>query len=131
MHAFLKLIMGGVACLFLCHSLSVLAKEQRVKQQNQLPAQVASAFQQAEVPLSAVSILITPLESPSQGKNTLQRPRLSHRANTEMNPASVMKLITSSAGLSILGPDFTWRNRVLMDGPVINGVLQGNLYFYK
>ena len=128
MHAFLKLIMGGVACLFLCHSLSVLAKEQRVKQQNQLPAQVASAFQQAEVPLSAVSILITPLESPSQGKNTLQRPRLSHRANTEMNPASVMKLITSSAGLSILGPDFTWRNRVLMDGPVINGVLQGNLY---
>ena len=47
----------------------------------------------------------------------------------EMNPASVMKLITTSAGLSLLGPDFTWRNKVWVDGPIKDGVLQGNLYF--
>jgi D-alanyl-D-alanine carboxypeptidase/D-alanyl-D-alanine-endopeptidase (penicillin-binding protein 4) len=45
-----------------------------------------------------------------------------------MNPASVMKLITTSVGLSLLGPDFTWHNKVLVDGPVKDGVLHGNLY---
>jgi serine-type D-Ala-D-Ala carboxypeptidase/endopeptidase (penicillin-binding protein 4) len=39
-----------------------------------------------------------------------------------------MKLITTTAGLSILGPDFTWRNRIWVDAPVVDGVLQGNLY---
>ena len=67
-----RLFMGGFTCLMLCHNLSVLAKEQRVIEKNQLPAPVAAAFQQAEVPLSAVSILITSLESTTQGKNTLQ-----------------------------------------------------------
>ena len=98
-------------------------------EKTKIPPQVVSAFQQANVPLSAVSIMITPIASdPTTTKPSAQKPRLSHRANVEMNLASVMKLITTSAGLSILGPDFTWRNRVWTDGPVVDGVLQGNLY---
>jgi D-alanyl-D-alanine carboxypeptidase/D-alanyl-D-alanine-endopeptidase (penicillin-binding protein 4) len=77
-----------------------------------MPPQFVSALQQANVPLSAVSILITPLGTETTAKPSSLKPRLSHRANAEMNPASVMKLVTTSAGLSILGPDFTWRNRI-------------------
>jgi D-alanyl-D-alanine carboxypeptidase/D-alanyl-D-alanine-endopeptidase (penicillin-binding protein 4) len=38
-----------------------------------------------------------------------------------------MKLFTTFAGLSLLGPDHVWHNRVYADGPVRDGVLQGNL----
>ncbi len=54
--------------------------------------------------------------------------RLSHRADASMNPASVMKLVTTYAALSTLGPDFTWKNRIYIDGTLApGGVLQGNL----
>jgi D-alanyl-D-alanine carboxypeptidase/D-alanyl-D-alanine-endopeptidase (penicillin-binding protein 4) len=66
------------------------------------------------------------------GSNTIsgtpaESPRLAHRASETMNPASVMKLITTYAGLSLLGPQYVWRNRVYTDGPVQAGVLHGNL----
>ncbi len=90
-----------------------------------LPVSVEKALQQAHIPLDSVSVLVTPMQAaPGRGAT---KPRLSHRPGAPMNPASVMKLITSSAGLSLLGADFTWRNRVYVDGPVQGGVLQGNL----
>jgi D-alanyl-D-alanine carboxypeptidase/D-alanyl-D-alanine-endopeptidase (penicillin-binding protein 4) len=91
-----------------------------------LPASVNAALKQANVPLNAISVLVAPVNA-SPGE-ALPPARLHHRANADMNPASVMKLITTSAGLSMLGPDFTWRNRVFTDGPVKDGVLYGNLY---
>ncbi|MDQ3273110.1 MAG: D-alanyl-D-alanine carboxypeptidase/D-alanyl-D-alanine-endopeptidase, partial [Pseudomonadota bacterium] len=56
-----------------------------------------------------------------------QPPRLAHRTTEAMNPASVMKLVTTYAALDLLGPDFTWKTRVLMDGSIADGVLTGNL----
>jgi D-alanyl-D-alanine carboxypeptidase/D-alanyl-D-alanine-endopeptidase (penicillin-binding protein 4) len=53
--------------------------------------------------------------------------RLSHRADVPMNPASVMKLVTTFAALDQLGPAFVWRTPVWLDGPVQAGVLKGNL----
>lgn len=91
-----------------------------------LPASVNAALKQANVPLNAISVLVAPVNA-SPGE-ALPPARLHHRANADMNPASVMKLITTSAGLSMLGPDFTWRNRVFTDGLVKDGVLDGNLY---
>ena len=113
----------GLTLLLVCNPLGLMAAEK-----TKIPSQVISALQQANVPLSAVSILITPLAAEGQAKQTALQPRLTHRANVDMNPASVMKLITTTAGLSILGPDFTWRNRIWIEGPVVDGVLQGNLY---
>jgi serine-type D-Ala-D-Ala carboxypeptidase/endopeptidase (penicillin-binding protein 4) len=84
-----------------------------------LPPAALQALRQANVPPSAISVQITPLGSAT--------PRLAHRAHIATNPASVIKLITTYAGLSLLGPDFTWRNRVYADGPIKDGVLQGNL----
>jgi len=42
-------------------------------------------------------------------------------------PASNVKLYTSAAVLDRLGPDFQYRTRVYIDGPIENGVLKGNV----
>ena len=118
----------GLGLVLACLSWALPAKPIANKpEKTQVPESVIQAFKQANVPLSAVSIMVTPLNNPSSNSG-LSKPRLSLHANAEMNPASVMKLITTSAGLSLLGPDFTWRNKVLVDGPVKDGVLYGNLY---
>ncbi|OYU30936.1 MAG: D-alanyl-D-alanine carboxypeptidase/D-alanyl-D-alanine-endopeptidase [Comamonadaceae bacterium PBBC2] len=101
-------------CLGLCAALSTAASLA-----HDLPPATLQALRQANVPPSAISVQVTPLGSTT--------PRLAHRAQVAVNPASVMKLITTYAGLSLLGPDFTWRNRVYADGPIKDGVLQGNL----
>ncbi len=48
--------------------------------------------------------------------------------DTPRNPASVMKLLPTYAALDVLGPAYTWRTRAYADGPVVGGVLKGNLY---
>ena len=93
-----------------------------------LPKSLVQALKQANVPLQDFSVMVTPIGNAAGDARTPLMPRLSYRASAEMNPASVMKLITTSAGLSLLGPDFTWRNRVLVEGQVKEGVLYGNLY---
>jgi D-alanyl-D-alanine carboxypeptidase/D-alanyl-D-alanine-endopeptidase (penicillin-binding protein 4) len=108
---------------------SVQAKPVRaaIKAASTLPDNVSQALAQAGVPAEAMSVLIAPLPSAASTQQPATSARLQHRIDASMNPASVMKLITTYAGLSLLGPDFTWRNRVYTDGPVHNGVLQGNL----
>ena len=54
--------------------------------------------------------------------------RLSHRAQDRVNPASLMKLTTTTAALDLLGPAFVWRTPIYVDGPVRDGVLLGNVY---
>ncbi|MEY3215935.1 MAG: D-alanyl-D-alanine carboxypeptidase DacB precursor, partial [Pseudomonadota bacterium] len=91
-----------------------------------LPPGVLKTLRQAQVPASALSVVIAPL--PARSKATGETPvRLAHQADTSVNPASVMKLFTTYAGLSLLGPEHLWRTRVYADGPVRDGVLQGNL----
>jgi len=91
-----------------------------------LPRHVLQILQKAQVPPSALSVLIAPLPGGATSSSALIR-RLSHHADASVNPASVMKLFTTYAGLSLLGPDHVWRNRVYTDGPVRDGVLHGNL----
>ena len=85
-----------------------------------LPSEVEAALARAKVPSDAVSVLV--LEA--QGGNAT---RLSHSANVPMNPASVMKLVTTYAALDLLGPAFTWSTQVFVDGSVKGGTLHGNL----
>jgi D-alanyl-D-alanine carboxypeptidase len=86
-----------------------------------LPEAVTTALARARVPLEAVSLLVVDAD----GKSA---PRLSHRADAAMNPASVMKLVTTYAALDLLGPAYTWRTPVWLDGTVKDGVLKGNLH---
>ena len=84
-----------------------------------LPLAFTSALKQAGIPLGRVAVLVQPLDGPE--------PLLSHNAGAALNPASVMKLVTSFAALTQLGPAYTWPTEVWADGPVADGVLDGNL----
>lgn len=86
-----------------------------------LPAPVAQALQRAQIPDSALSALVVPVDPRAAD-------RIRHRAETEVNPASVMKLVTTYAAIDLLGPDFTWTTRFYTDGRVHQGALRGNLY---
>ncbi len=48
-------------------------------------------------------------------------------ADRAMNPASTMKLLTTYAGLEILGPAFTWKTEAWANGVLKGGVLNGDL----
>ena len=89
--------------------------------QGTLPPAVSAALTRAKVPLDAVTLLVVAADGKTE-------PRLSHRANAAMNPASVMKLVTTFAALDTLGPAFVWATAVHIDGTVKDGALQGNLY---
>jgi len=86
-----------------------------------LPPEVAAALARAKVPLESVTLLVVDAEGKSP-------PRLSHRAQVPVNPASVMKLVTTYAALDLLGPAYSWRTPVYVDGPIRDGTLHGNLF---
>ena len=86
-----------------------------------LPPPVQSALQRAGVPADALSVWIGPATPGAPS-------RLAYQAQTPVNPASTLKLVTTFAALDLLGPGHVWRTTVLTDGPIREGVLQGHLY---
>lgn len=86
-----------------------------------LPPAVQQALARARVPASALAVSVA---DAAPGGRVL----LVHRADVPVNPASVMKLVTTTAALDLLGPAYTWRTAVYADGPVRDGVLAGSLY---
>jgi D-alanyl-D-alanine carboxypeptidase/D-alanyl-D-alanine-endopeptidase (penicillin-binding protein 4) len=92
-----------------------------VAQAQSLPPEVEAALATARVPREAVSLIVVDAEGHSPA-------RLNWRAGVPMNPASVMKLVTTAAALDLLGPAFTWSTPVYVEGVVRDGVLHGNLY---
>ena len=84
-----------------------------------LPPPLAKAFRAAGVPPDAVALVV-------QETGTVQ-PLIAHDAAKPMNPASVMKLVTTFAALELLGPDYRWTTDAYLDGKLDNGVLHGNL----
>jgi D-alanyl-D-alanine carboxypeptidase/D-alanyl-D-alanine-endopeptidase (penicillin-binding protein 4) len=86
-----------------------------------LPPEIDAALVRTGLPRDAVALLVAEVDPQ-------QPPRLAHRAQAPVNPASISKLTTTFAALELLGPAFTWSTPVYVDGPVIDGRLQGNLY---
>ncbi len=84
-----------------------------------LPQPVAEALRQAGIPESNVAIVVHDLDSPE--------PILIHGGARSLNPASVMKLVTTLATLDSFGPAHTFKTRVLLDGTLKDGVLDGRL----
>lgn len=87
-----------------------------------LPPDVEAALTRARLPREALSVLVVDAEAPRKA------PRLAWQAQAPMNPASVMKLVTTYAALDQLGPAFTWNTPVYVEGALQGGTLQGNVY---
>ena len=85
-----------------------------------LPEPVARALAQAGIPESAVGVYVHEIGA--------EQPVLSIGAERALNPASTMKLVTTYAGLEMLGPAYVWNTDVLTDGTLTQDVLAGNLY---
>ena len=84
-----------------------------------LPAAVTEALTRAQVPLDSVSVIVRE----AGAKDAL----ISHQPDKAMNPASVIKLVTTYAGLELLGPAHTWKTDVLVAGDMRGGTLRGDL----
>lgn len=95
---------------------------------NRLPPSITKVLKQAGVPLGAVSFEVRKINSKADNKAAPLL--LSHRAHVPMNPASVMKLVTTFSALDMLGPDFTWQTSFYTNGKLSNGVLQGDLIIH-
>jgi D-alanyl-D-alanine carboxypeptidase/D-alanyl-D-alanine-endopeptidase (penicillin-binding protein 4) len=74
----------------------------------ELPASVEQALRKAGVPQASVAAVVQEVGAP--------RPALAVNANASMNPASVMKLVTTYAALELLGPAYRWKTEVYTDG---------------
>jgi D-alanyl-D-alanine carboxypeptidase/D-alanyl-D-alanine-endopeptidase (penicillin-binding protein 4) len=93
-------------------------------QAQSLPPEVEAALARAKIPREALAAIVVDAAPFANGRAV---PLLSYRANAAVNPASVMKLVTTYAGLELLGPAYTWPTPVFVDGSINNGVLTGNL----
>jgi len=104
-------------------TLSTLASAGAFAQQalQALPPQVDAALARAKVPRDSVTMLVAEADGTRQ-------PRLAWRTQVPVNPASIMKLVTTYAALDMLGAAYSWTTPVYVEGTVNNGVLNGNLY---
>jgi D-alanyl-D-alanine carboxypeptidase/D-alanyl-D-alanine-endopeptidase (penicillin-binding protein 4) len=106
------------------YSLSVRAEENSAIP---IPHTITSSLERNQIPLDAISIAVTEIEPGKPGKHQ-GKTILGWRDTEPMNPASTMKVLTTLAGLDILGPQYRWRTKIFTDGIIRQGTLQGNLY---
>ncbi|SEQ95828.1 D-alanyl-D-alanine carboxypeptidase / D-alanyl-D-alanine-endopeptidase (penicillin-binding protein 4) [Nitrosomonas sp. Nm51] len=85
----------------------------------QLPASVQQKLDRTGIPTSALGVYVQEVGA--------SQPMLALNADTAMNPASAMKLVTTYAGLEILGPAYAWQTVISAHGKILNGILHGDL----
>lgn len=84
-----------------------------------LPASVIKALREAGIPVTSVGVFVQDVAA--------RKPLIAHEANRPMSPASTMKLLTTYAGLELLGPAYAWKTEALTSGVVAGDVLNGDL----
>ena len=92
-----------------------------------LPAEVKNEISASGIPESAWSVAIIPLPPVVVMGPVLNG--LGLNPDTPVNPASVMKLVTTRAALGLLGPQFRHQTRIATTGRLESGVLRGDLFF--
>lgn len=108
---------GGLAAIQA--SAQVLPEARSVQS---LPPEVQQAWHATKLPESTLSLVVHELDGP---------PLAAINAVTPRNPASVMKMVTTWAALSGLGPEYSWRTAFYTraDAQVdAEGTLSGPLY---
>lgn len=84
------------------------------------PPLIADALKAAHLPASALYLWIALAGA--------DEPLLAWQASQPVNPASLMKLATSTVALAQLGPGYRWRTEITADLAPQDGRLRGNLY---
>ena len=102
-----------MAQLFKCFSFSLLFFS--VAAAADLPKPVVQALRAVGIPQSSVGAVVQEVGAP--------RPWLAVNARELLNPASVMKLVTTYAALELLGPAYRWKTEVYLDAD--NLILKG------
>jgi len=87
--------------------------------QASFPLPVAQALVAAKIPAGAVSAVVQEVGATNAS--------LSINPAVPMNPASVMKLVTTYAALELLGPAYRWKTEAYATAPIRDGVLDGDL----
>ena len=85
-----------------------------------LPPNVLKALKAAQIPAANVAVIVHPVDATA--------PLVAHNARQSMNPASVMKLLTTYAALDLLGPAYTWKTTAWTETAPVDGLLNGNVY---
>ena len=84
-----------------------------------LPPPVAQSLAASKIPAGGVAVIVQEVGAP--------RAALSVNPAAPMNPASVMKLVTTYAALELLGPAYRWKTEAYAAGALREGVLEGDL----
>ncbi len=84
-----------------------------------LPNPLAAALRASGLPASSIAVLVQDV--------TASHPLIAFNAEHAMLAASVIKVVTTYAGLELLGPAYSWATEVHASGPVREGVLEGDL----
>src|SRR4051812_13640243 len=72
-----------------------------------LPPAVSQELRTAGIPMANVAVVVQEIGS--------NRALVSLNGSMPMNPASTMKLVTTYAGLELLGPAYRWHTDVYLD----------------
>lgn len=86
-----------------------------------LPLAVVDLLTRAQIPHESVALVVREVSAPDA--------RISHNADKPMNPASVIKLLTTYAALEMLGPAHKWKTEVLTTADSRGPTLAGDLIF--
>lgn len=88
--------------------------------QNRIQEAVAELAKDIDFKFGSLSICITDLENDSV--------IASYQPYTSLIPASTLKIFTTFAALSILGPDYRFRTELQMAGEIVDSTLKGDIF---
>jgi len=86
-----------------------------------LPQDLAAAIKNAGFSREGIGLYIQAVDN--------DQPAVAFQADTPLNPASVIKLVTTAASLARLGAGYRWSTDVAYTGKIDGDTLRGNLYF--
>jgi len=87
-----------------------------------LPRELESAIKANHFTTEGIGLYIQAVDA--------AKPLVAFQDKQLLNPASVIKLLTTAAALDMLGPDYRWATEVYYTGKLSNNTLTGDLYFH-
>ena len=87
----------------------------------ELPPELAAAIKDADFSSDGIGLFIQGVDN--------EKPLVALHADLFLNPASVIKLVTTAAALDMLGQGYRWSTEVMYTGNIEGNTLNGDLYF--